>query len=254
MNLHYQRTGHGQPLIILHGLFGTLENWGAHVKTLSDQYDVIAIDLRNHGRSPHSAEMNYALMAADVILLLDSLNLEKVNLLGHSMGGKVAMQIALRNASRVKKLMVVDIAPVVYPPHHEQIFEGLFSINLATLSSRADADKQLQLKIDEAGIRAFLLKNLYRNQERLFAWRMNLAALKDQYDAIAAAPEGKPFEGPTRFIKGGLSNYLKTEHSQRVKELFPAADVKVIPEAGHWVHAEKPALFLSQVDNFFAEG
>lgn len=251
MKLHYQRSGQGEPLVILHGLFGTLENWGSHIKNLSEHYDVIAADLRNHGRSPHSSEMSYPLMAADIIELLDDLGLEQVNLLGHSMGGKVAMQVALSHGSRVKKLMIADIAPVVYPPHHEQVFAGLFNVALESLKSRADADKQLQAFIDEAGIRAFLLKNLYRNDEGEFAWRMNLKALKTEYDHIAAAPAGRAFSGPTRFIKGGLSNYLKTEHTEVVKQVFPNADVRVIAEAGHWLHAEKPALFLRQVEQFF---
>ena len=147
--------------------------------------------------------------------------------------------------------MVADIAPAVYPPHHEQVFAGLFNVNLAALKSRADADKQLQVYIDEIGVRSFLLKNLYRNEEGQFAWRMNLNALKTEYDHIAAAPEGNAFSGPTRFIKGGLSHYLKAEHTEAVKQLFPHADVKVIAEAGHWLHAEKPALFLRQVEQFF---
>ncbi|WP_151669604.1 alpha/beta fold hydrolase [Nitrincola schmidtii] len=252
MKLHYQRSGQGEPLVILHGLFGTLENWGSHIKNLSEHYDVIAADLRNHGRSPHSPEISYPIMANDVVELLDDLELEEVNLLGHSMGGKVAMQIALNHGARVKKLMVADIAPVVYPPHHEQVFAGLFNVNLASLTSRSDADKQLQAFIDEPGIRAFLLKNLYRNDESQFAWRMNLNALKSEYDHIAAAPSGIAFSGPTRFIKGGSSNYVRAEHTEAVKLLFPNADVKVIAEAGHWLHAEKPALFLRQVEQFFS--
>lgn len=253
MKLHYQRSGEGHPLVILHGLFGTLENWGTQVKSLSKLYDVIAVDLRNHGRSPHSNEMSYPLMAQDTIELLDSLGLEKVDMMGHSMGGKVAMQLALTYPSRVNKLMVVDIAPVIYPPHHDEIFTGLFNINLSEITSRSEADKQLQTCVSEAGIRAFLLKNLYRNDAGQFAWRMNLHALKTQYDAIAAAPEGKPFTGHTRFIKGGLSNYLRAEHTDLVKQLFPNADVKVIAETGHWLHAEKPELFVRQVENFFGQ-
>ena len=253
MKLHYQRTGQGHPLVIMHGLFGTLENWGSHIKNLSAKFDVIAVDLRNHGRSPHTAEMSYPLMAEDIKQLLDDLELNNVHLLGHSMGGKVAMQLALSHSEKVAKLMVADIAPIEYPAHHEQVFAGLFHVDLNQLRSRSDADKQLQAFIPEAGIRAFLLKNLYRNKEGQFAWRMNLSALRDQYHEIASAPQGPQFNGPTRFIKGGLSNYIKSEHTDAVKALFPQADLRVIADAGHWLHAEKPALFLRQVEQFFKD-
>lgn len=251
MKLHYQRSGQGDSLVILHGLFGTLENWGSHIKNLSEHFDVIAVDLRNHGRSAHHDEMSYPLMAEDLVELLNDLEINRTHLLGHSMGGKVAMQFALTYGDRVEKLMVADIAPVVYPPHHEQVFAGLFNVNLTSLKSRSDADKQLQCCIEDAGIRAFLLKNLYRNEAGQFAWRMNLSALKTQYEHIAAAPFGTPFEGATRFIKGGLSHYVQAEHTDAVRALFPKADVKVIAGAGHWLHAEKPALFLRQVELFF---
>ncbi|KDE39488.1 Esterase ybfF [Nitrincola lacisaponensis] len=253
MKLHYQRTGQGTPLIILHGLFGTLENWGAQIKALAEHHDVIAVDLRNHGRSPHSMDMSYPLMAEDVIELMDDLQLSQVNLMGHSMGGKVAMQMALSYPQRIARLLLVDIAPVSYPPHHEAVFKGLFSIDLTSLTSRADADKQLQVWVEEAGVRAFLLKNLYRNEQGQFAWRMNLDCLRSEYDAIAAAPEGSAFTGPTRFIKGGLSHYLKPEYTDAVRQRFPNADVKVIEDAGHWPHAEKPALFTRLVDRFFSD-
>ncbi|QEW05616.1 alpha/beta fold hydrolase [Nitrincola iocasae] len=251
MKLHFQRSGQGNPLVILHGLFGTLENWGAQVKLLTEHFDVIAVDLRNHGRSPHSAEMSYPLMAADVLELLDDLGLDRVDMIGHSMGGKVAMQLAMHQPERLNKLMVVDIAPVSYAHDHDEVFSGLFSVKLDQLHSRSDADTQLKQHIDNPAIRAFLLKNLYRNQDKAFTWRMNLNALKNNYDAIAAAPEGSPFSGQVRFIKGGQSHYLQPEYSQQVKQLFPEADVKVIADAGHWPHAEKPAIFFRLVMGFF---
>lgn len=252
MKLHYQRTGCGHPLVILHGLFGTLENWGSHIKNLSQQFEVIAVDLRNHGRSSHSDAMSYPLMADDLLQLFDDLKINKTHLLGHSMGGKVAMQFALSHADRVEKLMVADIAPVTYPPHHEQVFAGLFSVDLSSLTSRSDADRQLSVHLEDAAIRAFLLKNLYRNDAGQFAWRMNLNALKSEYEHIAAPPCGTPFVGKTRFIKGGLSHYIQAEHTDAVRALFPNADVKIIAGAGHWLHAEKPALFLRQVELFLA--
>lgn len=253
MKLHFQRSGQGAPLVILHGLFGTLENWGAQVKVLTEHFDVITVDLRNHGRSPHSDDMDYPLMAADVIELLDDLGLDRVDIIGHSMGGKVAMQLAMHQPERLNKLMVVDIAPVSYEHDHDEVFSGLFSVKLDQLRSRSDADTQLKQHIDNPAIRAFLLKNLYRNQDKAFTWRMNLDALKNNYDAIAAAPEGSPFNGQVRFIKGGQSHYLQPEYSQAVKQLFPKADVKVIAEAGHWPHAEKPAIFSRLVMDFFLQ-
>ncbi len=161
------------------------------------------------------------------------------------------MQLAMHQPERLNKLMVVDIAPVSYAHDHDEVFSGLFSVKLDQLHSRSDADMQLKQHIDNPAIRAFLLKNLYRNQDKAFTWRMNLNALKNNYDAIAAAPEGSPFSGQVRFIKGGQSHYLQPEYSQQVKQLFPEADVKVIADAGHWPHAEKPAIFFRLVMEFF---
>jgi len=252
MNLHYQISGEGSPLIILHGLFGTLENWGSQTSTLSQQHQVIAVDLRNHGQSPHSDAMDYPSMAQDIIDLMDSLELKAVDIIGHSMGGKVAMQIALNYPDRVNKLIIVDISPVSYNAHHQSIFQGLFSIDLDTLKSRSSADKQLSHYVDEPGIRAFLLKNLYKKSDGAFSWRPNLPALHDQYSKISNAPTGTTFSGKTLFIKGMNSQYILAEHQTSIQSLFSKASFKMIEGAGHWPHAEKPNIFSSIILKFLA--
>ena len=249
MQLHYHRSGQGRPLVILHGLFGTWENLGASVKALAEHWDVIAPDLRNHGRSPHSDEHSYPLMASDLAQLLDSLELETVSILGHSMGGKVAMEFALTYPARVDKLIVVDIAPVQYPPHHTDVFAGIAAIDLQSTSSRSDADRQLSERVESPGVRAFLLKNLFRD-EGSFRWRANFDTLEREYAHIAAAPVEGTFSGPTLFIKGANSNYLLNEYQQAVTERFSKVQLKIINDAGHWPHAEKPETFLRLVTRF----
>lgn len=253
MQLNYHRTGQGPALIILHGLFGTWENWGAQIKMLAEQYDVIAADLRNHGASPHSDQLSYALMAEDVIELMDSLKLDSVLLLGHSMGGKVAMQLAIEHPERVEKLIVADIAPVTYGRHHDDVFMGLFNVELDGLKSRSAADKQLAEHVEIPGVRAFLLKNLQRDSEGKFGWKMNLDALHQEYHEISAAPAEGQYSGPTLFIKGGDSNYLKPEYADAIKSRFPNVSYKIIEGTGHWLHAEKPAAFNRIVERFLSD-
>jgi len=250
MQLNFHRSGRGTPLVILHGLFGTLENWGAQIRQLSEHFDVIAVDLRNHGRSPHDERMDYTAMAADVIELMNRLEVDRACLMGHSMGGKAAMQLAMSHPERVERLIVVDIAPVEYPPHHNDVFNGLNSIDLASLASRKDADNTLSQYVDAEATRAFLLKNLYRDEHKKFAWRMNLPVLEQQYGQIAAEPKGSPYNGPVLFIKGGESDYILREHQQAIVSRFPEASFKVIAGAGHLPHVEKPALFTRLVEKF----
>jgi len=243
VKLFHQIYGTGEPLLILHGLFGTYENWGSQIKGLAENFQVVAVDLRNHGRSPHSDTFDYPSMAADVLALMDELGLDCAHILGHSMGGKVAMQIALNAPQRLRKLVVVDIAPVHYEHHHHGVFEGLFNIELVGLKSRGAAEQQLAEHVHEPSVRAFLLKNLYRTEDKQFAWRMNLPVLHSQYAQISKAPEGIPFTGATLFIKGANSDYLIAAYRDQVVSLFPTASYKVIEGAGHWPHAEKPEMF-----------
>ncbi len=250
MKLHVQVAGSGAPLLILHGLFGTLENWGSQIKVLAEHFTVYAVDLRNHGRSPHSPHIDYPLMAADIIELMDDHGLACAHVLGHSMGGKVAMQLALNHPQRINQLIVVDIAPVTYPHHHQDVFAGLTSVDLAALTSRSAADQQLSQQISDPSVRMFLLKNLYRNEAKQFCWRMNLPALIEQYANISAAPTGQPYPAAMLFIKGGTSHYITAEHREPILALFPQAGYKIIQGAGHWPHAEKPDIFSKLVLNF----
>lgn len=250
MILHTDITGQGEPLVLIHGLFGSYENLGVIARSLQDKFKIINLDLRNHGRSGHSDQMSYPLMATDVLETLDALGLSEVSVLGHSMGGKVAMQLALMAPLRVKKLILADISPVVNEPRHAGILQAMQNINLTTLQDRRDADMQLSAEVTELGVRQFLLKNLIKEGDR-FNWRLNLPALVANYQQILAAPEALgPYQGPVLFIKGGDSDYLLPAHQSTIQQLFPQAKAKVIQGAGHWLHAEKPAAFSKIVADF----
>lgn len=250
MKLHSQLTGQGEPVVLIHGLFGSYENLGVIARALAEQWQVVNIDVRNHGRSPHNSLMDYPSMAEDLAETLDKLGLEQVNLLGHSMGGKISMQFALNQPDRIRKLILADIAPVAYQPRHNQIFSGLNSLNLNTLTNRAEADKHLAGYIPEAGVRQFLLKSLSKENDT-FQWRFNLDALQHNYNSILGVPpaEGQ-FTGPVLFIKGADSDYILPEHRTAISSRFPLAQAKVIQGTGHWLHAEKPAAFTKIVKDF----
>uniref|UniRef100_A0A486XHH5 Esterase ybfF n=1 Tax=Rheinheimera sp. BAL341 TaxID=1708203 RepID=A0A486XHH5_9GAMM len=252
MLLHTHCSGQADKpaIVLIHGLFGSYENLGVIERSLSSQYHVINLDVRNHGRSEHSNEMSYALMADDLADTLDALQLHKVAILGHSMGGKLAMAFALTYPQRVSKLILADIAPVSYPPRHNVIIAGLQAVDLANLSSRAEADKQLSAFISEMGVRQFLLKSLVKDNDT-FYWRFNLKALQDNYPALIGAPMvSGQYDGPVLFIKGGDSDYILPEHKAAIMQQFPKAQAKIIQGTGHWLHAEKPAAFTKLVEDF----
>ncbi|MDX5436595.1 MAG: alpha/beta fold hydrolase [Pontibacter sp.] len=252
MKLHYKEMGHGQPLLILHGLFGTLDNWATLAKRFAEHYNVFLVDLRNHGRSPHSEQHDYDAMADDVLRLVDELGIPTPAIMGHSMGGKVAMKYALKYPTRLTKLIVVDIAPKAYPPHHDEIIEALQSVDLSQTTSRSEIDAQLAKSIKEEDVRLFLMKNLYRKEDSTFGWRMNIDALEKNYDQIAAAITADvPFKKHALFIKGGRSGYIKQEDIYgSIEHLFTLVEVETIPEAGHWVHAEAPDKVYNLVTRF----
>lgn len=255
MNLFSHSSGNldsdKAPVVLIHGLFGSYENLGIIARSLSEQFHVINVDVRNHGRSGHSAQMNYSLMADDLAQTLDALGVNSAYLLGHSMGGKLAMRFAISYPDRVQKLILADIAPVAYQPRHHAIFTGLKSIDLATLSSRAEADKQLANHVTETGVRQFLLKSLVKDEAGKFSWRFNLDALWANYQTLIGdlGTEGS-YTGPTLFIKGGDSDYILNEHRPVIAKHFPAAQAKIIQGTGHWLHAEKPAIFSRIVTEF----
>ncbi|MCP3906629.1 MAG: alpha/beta fold hydrolase [Oceanicoccus sp.] len=249
--LHHKLSGEGEPLILLHGLFGMGDNLASIARPLSEYFTVYQLDLRNHGRSFWADSMRFEDMAADVLAFMGKKGLGQVHLLGHSLGGKVAMQVALMAPGRVASLVVADIAPVYYDGNHNEVFAGINAIDLHRLASRQDAEHILQQHIEEDGVRLFLLKSLYKNEAGQFDWRLNTAAIERCYDDIRQAlTSDKPFNGPTLFIKGELSAYIQSNHREAIESLFPQAQLKVIQNAGHWLHAEKPVAFNNVVKQF----
>ncbi len=245
LDLNFKEFGEGEPVLILHGLFGTLDNWQTVAKKLSEQFLVYILDLRNHGKSPHTeGVVDYASMAEDVGLFMQHNWLHEARVVGHSMGGKVAMELALTQPDLVKKLAVVDIAPKMYHGGHKQIFAALFSIDLEKLTDRKEAEQILTEKLgDDSGTIQFLLKNLSRKTDTEgggFEWKMNLDILHRDYKNILADVSNGIFEKETLFIRGGQSNYIKDIDFQTITKRFPKAELTTIAGAGHWVHAEKP--------------
>jgi esterase len=252
MNLNYKTFGSGFPLIILHGLMGSLDNWQTLAKKLAEKYTVYIIDQRNHGRSPHTSEFGYQLLANDLLDFYKQHNITKAHLIGHSMGGKTVMRFALDNPQLVDKLVVVDVAPVRYEDRHSDVFAALFNADLKTVKERSEVEEALRTKLgdDETTIQ-FLLKGLYRDENNNFKWRFNVKALHEAYTAISdeiTAP--KPYEGQVLFIKGQKSSYVNPANYSSIMDLFPNNELAEIKEAGHWVHAEKPAEFLAEVEKF----
>jgi len=251
MELHSLNYGSGDPLIILHGLFGSADNWQTVSKRLGQQFHVFALDLRNHGRSPHAPEMNLSDMAGDIAEFLEDNVLPSAHLLGHSLGGKIAMQFALQSPEKVRKLIIVDIAPRSYPPLHRSILDTLITTNLAEIHDRRQADSRLAERIPEPQVRQFLLKNLVRQADGAMAWKFNLPVLNSNYDRLNdAVLEGRTFDGPILFVLGQNSTYVRPEDWSEILRQFPKAEKAVVADAGHWVHADAPASFLQVVLQF----
>ncbi len=256
VELNHRITGDGPPLILLHGLFGSLENLGGIARRLEDEWQIHALDQRNHGNSPHVDAMDYPAMADDVIAYMDAAGLEHAALLGHSMGGKTAMQVALRAPQRVDRLIVADIAPVSYPPRHDAVLEGLSALDPAAVHSRQEADKALAAYVELLPVRQFLLKNLERvpageKSAGAYRWRLNLPVIEACYPKLALAPQGDgPFEGPVLFLKGAESAYIQEKHRDEIRRLFPAAELRIIEGTGHWLHAEKADTFAALCRRF----
>ncbi|MDE0733943.1 MAG: alpha/beta fold hydrolase [Gammaproteobacteria bacterium] len=248
MQLNYcQYSTSGEPVLILHGLFGSHSNWGWHAKELAVRFAVTGVDLRNHGGSPHAETMNYQIMAEDIQELLQRLDIESCFIIGHSMGGKVAMELSLSYPQLVSKMIVVDIAPVAYESSadaHMRVIAGMDSLDLEKINSRIEAEDYLRDFIHDESTRQFVLTNLVREKSGGYRWRLNLPAIKKEYDNLRGEPSGnKVFRKPVLFIKGALSNYIKAEHEQQILKFFPKATSKIIMGGGHWLHAEKPQAF-----------
>jgi esterase len=248
--LHYQQQGSGADIILIHGLLGSLENLNMIAKSLKDNYRVTNIDVRNHGLSFHKNSMTYSELAQDIVELMEVAGIERSHILGHSMGGKIAMEIALDHSEKVNKLIVADIAPVAYPSHHAHIIKGLQSINVDNIQTRKDADNQLSQFVDEVGIRQFLLRNLVAKDGK-FRFKCNLDYIEKCYQQIMKGYQGEQhFTGETLFIKGGNSDYITSEHQNIIRELFPNSRAKIIQGTGHWLHAEKTTAFNKVVNDF----
>lgn len=252
VELYSAVQGEGKAFVFLHGFLGMGDNW----KTLGNKfaeegYEVHLLDMRNHGRSPHTDEMNYEAMAADVLGYCESKGLEEIILLGHSMGGKVAMHVANANPDLIWKLIIVDISPKYYAPHHQKILEGLSALQEKSFTSRGDAEDFLSEFIEDEGTRLFLLKNLYRKDKNILSLRLNLEALKNNIEDVGAPlPAGFKFDKPTLFIKGSKSNYITAEDEPLIELHFPSAQILEISNAGHWVHAENMPDFFKGVQKF----
>lgn len=254
MILNYDIKGRGETIVLLHGLFGSLENLGVIARQLEDEYQVISIDLPDHGKSPYSKQFSFDFYAKCVAETLESIGARQVNLLGHSLGGKVAMQLALTQPALISKLIVADIAPVAYNPRHQNVFNALQNVKLEQITSRQDADKAMAEFVTEAGVRQFLLKSLYKTDEGQYAWRFNLPLLIRDYPRLSAAIiSDRTFAGRTMFMKGGNSDYITRDHQPAIARLFPTAEAKIINGTGHWLHAEKPAVFAGIVSRFLEE-
>ncbi len=251
MKLHYNITGSGPALIILHGLFGSSTNWRAVANVLSNHAQVITIDLRNHGQSPHSDEQTYPLMADDLAELMIDLSLKSVDIIGHSIGGKVAMTFAEMFPKKVRKLMVVDIAPRQYQPSHRSIFDALLNIDLSQYTTRREVDAALAEKLPMKAVRQFLLMNLAVSEQGL-SWQINLQALSDNYlHLLEAVCQVGNISVPSCFIRGGQSDYIQQMDHDEITAIFNHVVIETIDDAGHWVHAESPQEFTKKAMHFF---
>ncbi|HTY37641.1 MAG TPA: alpha/beta fold hydrolase [Bacteroidota bacterium] len=252
MKLFFQEYGSGPALVILHGLLGTLDNWHTLSRRFASSYRVLAADLRNHGRSPHSDHLSYNEMAEDVLELLDDQHVSTSFVLGHSMGGKVAMTLALQHPDRVGKLIVVDIAPRSYKPLHDELVHALMSVDLSRYTSRQDIDETLSQSIPDRAVRQFLMKNLARDPSGSFIWKANLSTIARRDAEISVdITADTPFPKPTLFVRGNRSDYITETDTPLIHRMFPSARIETI-EAGHWVHAEAPAQFAEVVERFLS--
>lgn len=250
--LNYKTFGEGEPLIILHGLFGSLDNWITLAKKFADNYKVYIVDQRNHGLSFHDDAWDYDVMAEDLCEFMSTEQLDKALLIGHSMGGKTVMNFAVKYPEKVDKLIVADIGPKYYPVHHTTIIKALYSIDVNALSSRNEADEQMQKLISEFGVRQFLLKNLQRDGDS-FRWKMNLDVIAKNIEEVGKAlNQNATYAQPTLFIRGGKSDYIQDGDFNTIHSIFPKSKIETIASAGHWLHAEKPAEFFQLVTEFLA--
>lgn len=249
--LHSRIVGDGEPLLILHGYFGNGDNWKSIANKLSDSFQIHLIDQRNHGRSFHSDEFDYELLVEDLHHYIAYHQLEKVNLLGHSMGGKTVMLFAVEYPELVHKLIVADIAPRMYPPHHQNILDALNSIDFSVQTTRTLVDEKLAELIPEVGVRQFLLKSVYWREKGQLDFRFNLQSLIENNAEVGVGlPSFTVFEGDTLFLKGENSGYISMDEEPLINAHFPSSKIVTIANSGHWLHAENPSDFYSSLKRF----
>jgi len=266
MNLFFRELGTGTPIVILHGLYGSSDNWLPIARTLSGQYRVILVDSRNHGRSPHHPTHSFNEMVLDLVSLFDHLEIGKAHLLGHSMGGKTAMKFAADYPEKTISLTVADIAPIDYLENpasalqyafHKKILDAFFALDMSIFLSRSEIETELAIQIPDLSLRKFLIKNVYREENGKFACRMNVPVLRAALPQIISGANYHELEDripilnyPVHFIKGGLSEYITEEHWQTIKKIYPEATLTIIEGGTHFLHAEYPQSFTQSVMDY----
>jgi esterase len=251
IELNYKEFGQGNPVIILHGLFGTLDNWQTIGRQLGEHFNVYTIDQRNHGRSPHTDDFNYTILANDLQYFMESHWIYKAHIVGHSMGGKTAMKFAIQYPDMVDKLVILDIAPKNYAGGHEEILDTLNAIDLNKIQDRKEAEALMMERIPTFGTRQFLLKNLTRNAEtQAFEWKMNLPVLQKEYQHILGNISDGKYDGETLFVRGRNSDYIQDAEIDDINKYFPNMTLETIEDAGHWIHADQPKVLLDMVQQF----
>lgn len=256
VELYSKQYGQGPPLLILHGLLGAGGNWHSLSRNVfGNEFTVHAVDLRNHGRSPHSDRFDIASMVADVVRYYEAHGLSDAYVMGHSMGGKVAMQLALDDPGLVTRLIVVDVAPKAYPPSHQELLDALQDLDLESASSRSDIDAALAERISSYPVRQFLLKNLaYDSDTGRYSWQMGLESIRNNYGKVnEPVDSARTYDGPALFIRGEKSNYIRNGDMDDIRSLFPKARLETVPDAGHWIHADAPDAFAQIVVDFLYE-
>lgn len=253
IDLAYTELGDGPPLVILHGLFGWKRNWAGLMAKFAETHLVYATDARNHGESPHVPGMVYGEMANDLIHFIEQRIGGPARVMGHSMGGKTSMVAALARPDLFERLIVGDIAPVSYEHAYHSELDAMKAMDVGAMTRRQDADEALATSIPGVDVRGLLLQNLVRAEEGGFRWRVNLDVIADDHDQLIEFPEipkGQVYEGPMLFIRGGNSNYVSDAHNAEINRLFPAAKIKTVEGAGHWLHSEKPGEFFAAAQGF----
>ncbi len=255
MKLNYKKFGSGKPLFILHGLFGMLDNWQVFAKKLAEKYEVITVDLRNHGKSPHSPDFDYSYMADDILELMQDLGYDQYSFIGHSMGGKLSMKIALDNPVLIDKLIILDIGPKKYPQNHTFLLDILCNINIDRYTDRLELEHELSSVIEDKRLRQFIMKNIKRDAKGSFSWKMNLEVIKDNYDKIIEElSSDKSYQSDVLFVRGAKSNYILDNDFEKIKGLFPKAKLTTIDNAGHWIHADESEKLFDIVTDYLDNG